>query len=110
MSKIKISPATLKQQVEEGWKLKPLAEHYGLPVAQMKKALQTLGLKIRKFQESKFEFEEEIEEQAQDFVPDVNEPISPANVLQETSSENYSVESFTEETTVEQEVSTEESW
>jgi hypothetical protein len=60
---VQIRPSVLKAQVEEGWKLKPLAEHYGLPVAQMSKALKALGLTIRKFHAPKFAFvEESVEE------------------------------------------------
>ena len=56
---VTIVPSTLRQQVEEGWKLKALAEHYGLPDAQMKKALKALNLTIRKFHNPKFVFAEE---------------------------------------------------
>jgi hypothetical protein len=63
---VKIVPSVLKAQVEEGWKLKPLAEHYGLPVAQMTKALRALGLKIRKFHAPKFTFVEEATEENAD--------------------------------------------
>jgi hypothetical protein len=56
---VTIVPSTLRQQVEEGWKLKALAEHYDLPDAQMKKALKALNLTIRKFHAPKFVFAEE---------------------------------------------------
>jgi len=56
---VTIIPNTLRQQVEEGWKLKALAEHYDLPDAQMKKALKSLNLTIRKFHSPKFVFAEE---------------------------------------------------
>ena len=52
---VKIQASVLKQQVEEGKKLKDLCEIYSLPQSQMKKALQQLGLKIRKFHLPKFE-------------------------------------------------------
>lgn len=51
-----INPNTLKKQVEEGWKLKALAEHYDLPVSQMKKALKMQNLNIRKLHAPKFSF------------------------------------------------------
>lgn len=44
-----ITISDLKSKVDEGWKKQALAEHYGLPMAQMTKLLQTAGLKIRKF-------------------------------------------------------------
>lgn len=52
---VKIQASVLKQQVEEGKKLKDLCEIYSLPQSQMKRALQQLGLKIRKFHLPKFE-------------------------------------------------------
>jgi hypothetical protein len=69
MSEIKkIYLSKLTQQVNEGMKLKPLAEYYGLPVAQMKKILNEAGLKIRKFRNPSYELvidigeEESVEE------------------------------------------------
>ena len=56
---VTITPSVLREQVEQGMKLDALAEHYGLPKTQMKKALQQLGLKIRKLHEHKFVFAEE---------------------------------------------------
>jgi len=56
---VTITPSVLREQVEQGMKLDALAEHYGLPKTQMKKALQQLGLKIRKLHEPKFVFAEE---------------------------------------------------
>lgn len=44
-----ITISDLKSKVDEGWKKQALAEHYGLPVAQMTRLLQEAGLKIRKF-------------------------------------------------------------
>lgn len=51
---VEIKPSVLREQVEQGMKLDTLAEYYGLPKSQMKKALQQLGLKIRRFHEPKF--------------------------------------------------------
>ena len=62
MVAIKISKVDLAQKVEEGWKKAQLAEHYGLPMAQMTKVLQAAGLQIRKFHAPKFELVEEVEE------------------------------------------------
>lgn len=61
MAAIKISKVDLAQKVEEGWKKAQLAEHYGLPMAQMTKVLQAAGLQIRKFHAPKFELVEEVE-------------------------------------------------
>ena len=61
METVRIVPRVLKQQVEEGWKLPALAEHYGLPLTQMKKALKAQDLKIRKFHAPKFVFTEEVD-------------------------------------------------
>lgn len=44
-----ITISDLKSKVDAGWKKQVLADHYGLPMAQMTKLLQTAGLKIRKF-------------------------------------------------------------
>lgn len=44
----------LKKQVDEGMKLKPLAEYYEIPVAQMKRVLKQAGLKIRSFRGPQF--------------------------------------------------------
>ena len=44
-----ITISDLRSKVNEGWKKQALADHYGLPMAQMTKLLQTAGLKIRKF-------------------------------------------------------------
>lgn len=44
----------LKQRIDNGAKKKELAEHYGLSVNQMTKALQEAGLKIRGFHHPKF--------------------------------------------------------
>ena len=70
--KVQIVPSVLRKQVEEGWKLKPLAEHYNLPVAQMKKALKALNLTIRKFHEPKWEFAEESTVEVEEAVETVN--------------------------------------
>lgn len=56
---VTIIPNVLREQVEQGMKLNTLAEHYGLPKSQMKKALKQLGLKIRRLQEPKFIFADE---------------------------------------------------
>mgnify|MGYP000945259061 CR=1 FL=1 len=61
MEQVKIKPSVLKEQIDNGMKMKELAEHYGLPVAQMKNVLKTLGLEIRKFKKPLWVIEEEPE-------------------------------------------------
>ena len=72
MAVVKITKADLAAKVEEGWKKPQLAEHYGLPVAQMTKVLQSAGLKIRKFHAPKFELVDAIEEET---VVEVNDTL-----------------------------------
>lgn len=55
MSKIQIRPSILKEQIENGAKLKDLVEIYELPMSQMRGILKELGFKIRKFHEKKYE-------------------------------------------------------
>nr|DAX26229.1 MAG TPA: Protein of unknown function (DUF433) [Caudoviricetes sp.] len=59
MEQVKIKPSVLKEQIDNGMKMKELAEHYGLPVAQMKNVLKTLGLEIRRFRKPLWVIEEE---------------------------------------------------
>lgn len=61
MEQVKIKPSVLKEQIDNGMKMKELAEHYGLPVTQMKNVLKTLGLEIRKFRKPLWVIEEEPE-------------------------------------------------
>lgn len=52
---VEINLETLTEQVNvKGMKKKELADHYGIPVTQMTKALQAAGLKIRKFHHPAF--------------------------------------------------------
>ena len=44
---VEIKKSILVQQVQDGWKRKALAEHYGLPEAQMAQVLRNAGLQIR---------------------------------------------------------------
>ena len=47
--------SVLTEQVEQGWKRKALAEHYGLPETQMAQVLKDSGLRIRKFHAPKYQ-------------------------------------------------------
>lgn len=77
---VEIKPSVLREQVEQGMKLDALAEYYGLPKSQMKKALQQLGLKIRRFHEPKFVIvseEETTESHHNTNIENVEYPITP---------------------------------
>ena len=52
---VEIKKSVLVQQVQDGWKRKALAEHYGLPEAQMAQVLRDAGLQIRKFHAPKYQ-------------------------------------------------------
>ena len=52
---VEIKKSILVQQVQDGWKRKALAEHYGLPEAQMAQVLRNAGLQIRKFHAPKYQ-------------------------------------------------------
>ena len=60
-------------------KMKELAEHYGLPVAQMKNVLKTLGLEIRKFRKPLWVIEEEPE--TLEAIEDLPEPTAEVEAL-----------------------------
>lgn len=94
MSIVTIVPSVLKNQVEEGMKLKELASFYGLPETQMKKALQAQGLKIRKFHAPKFVFLEEEQNEVQEVVEIENIP-----TLTETVDVNEAIEEVATSTT-----------
>lgn len=85
MSVVKITKADLAAKVEEGWKKNKLAEHYGLPMAQMTKVLQSAGLKIRKFHAPKFELiddEEVVETSVEEVeVTDVTDIVEEAGEI-----------------------------
>lgn len=49
---VKIVYNTLKEQIEEGWKMDELKAHYGLNHSQMKRVLQQTNLQIRKFRKA----------------------------------------------------------
>lgn len=80
MEQVKIVPSILRQQVEEGKKLKELVEFYNLPEASMKKALKALDLKIKKTQKPKFVF---VEEDSSDTVINNSEEINENKINEE---------------------------
>ena len=91
-----IRASVLAQQVDEGWKRKALAEHYGLPETQMAQLLKDAGLTIRKFHAPKYQLIEDREDNTEEAGEDVN-VVESEVVVEET------VEA-------KEEVSTEASW
>ena len=79
MEQVKIKPSVLKEQIDNGMKMKELAKHYGLPVAQMKNVLKTLGLEIRKFRKPLWVIEEEHE--SLEAIEDTPEPEAEVEAL-----------------------------
>ena len=67
-----IRASVLAQQVDEGWKRKALAEHYGLPETQMAQLLKDAGLTIRKFHAPKYQLIEDREDNTEETGEDVN--------------------------------------
>lgn len=57
---IQITLSDLVAKVQTGWKKKALAEHYGLPVAQITKLLKDNGLTIRRIHAPKYELIDDV--------------------------------------------------
>ena len=93
---VEIKRSILTQQVEEGWKRKTLAEHYGLPEAQMAQVLKDAGLKIRKFHAPKYQL-------VDDTTEEVNNEVIGEDV-------NTLTESVTREEVVETPVTQQQGW
>ena len=73
---VEIKKSVLAQQVQEGWKRKALAEHYGLPEAQMAQVLRDAGLQIRKFHAPKYQLVDDTIENVEEVTgEDVNETL-----------------------------------
>ena len=73
---VEIKKSVLAQQVQEGWKRKALAEHYGLPETQMAAVLKQAGLKIRKFHAPKYQLVDDTTEDTEEVTgEDVNETL-----------------------------------
>lgn len=84
---VEIKKSVLAQQVEEGWKRKALAEHYGLPETQMAQVLRNAGLKIRKFHAPKYQLVDDTIEVVEEVTgEDVNETLVES-VVEETPAE-----------------------
>ena len=83
---IEIKKSILAQQVQDGWKRKALAEHYGLPETQMAQVLRDAGLQIRKFHAPKYQFVDDTNsEESVEITNEGNDVVvgEDVNVLQE---------------------------
>lgn len=101
---VEIKSSVLREQVEQGMKLDALAEYYGLPKSQMKKALQQLGLKIRRFHEPKFVIvseEETTESHHNTNIDEIARPEFPHTLRDSIVVDNSSDEEEEEETVAE---------
>ena len=82
---VEIKKSILAQQVEDGWKRKALAEHYGLPEAQMAQVLRDAGLQIRKFHAPKYQFVDDTQSETTESIVEGSDVVvgEDVNVLQE---------------------------
>lgn len=94
MEQVKIKPSVLKEQIDNGMKMKELAEHYGLPVTQMKNVLKTLGLEIRKFRKPLWVIEEEPEVTNSEGDLNTQEPQAEVEALAQQGVEEVSSNTF----------------
>ena len=82
---VEIKKSILVQQVQDGWKRKALAEHYGLPEAQMAQVLRDAGLQIRKFHAPKYQFVDDTQSETTESIVEGSDVVvgEDVNVLQE---------------------------
>lgn len=82
---VEIKKSVLVQQVQDGWKRKALAEHYGLPEAQMAQVLRNAGLQIRKFHAPKYQFVDDTQSETTESIVEGSDVVvgEDVNVLQE---------------------------
>lgn len=82
---VEIKKSVLVQQVQDGWKRKALAEHYGLPEAQMAQVLRDAGLQIRKFHAPKYQFVDDTQSETTESIVEGSDVVvgEDVNVLQE---------------------------
>lgn len=82
---VEIKKSILAQQVQDGWKRKALAEHYGLPEAQMAQVLRDAGLQIRKFHAPKYQFVDDTQSETTESIVEGSDVVvgEDVNVLQE---------------------------
>ena len=81
---VEIKKSILVQQVQDGWKRKALAEHYGLPEAQMAQVLRDAGLQIRKFHAPKYQFVDDTQSETTESIVEGSDVVvgEDVNVLQ----------------------------
>lgn len=98
---VEIKKSILAQQVEDGWKRKALAEHYGLPEAQMAQVLRDAKLQIRKFHAPKYQLVDDTEGETTESIIEGNDVVvgEDVNVLQEDTQQEVATPVTTEEPT-----------
>ena len=99
---IEIKKSILTQQVQDGWKRKALAEHYGLPETQMAQVLRNAGLQIRKFHAPKYQLVDDTNsEELVEITNEGNDVVvgEDVNVLQEDTQQEVVTPVTTEEPT-----------
>lgn len=99
---IEIKKSILAQQVQDGWKRKALAEHYGLPETQMAQVLRNAGLQIRKFHAPKYQLVDDTNsEELVEITNEGNDVVvgEDVNVLQEDTQQEVVTPVTTEEPT-----------
>ena len=96
---VEIKKSVLAQQVQDGWKRKALAEHYGLPETQMAQVLRDAGLQIRKFHAPKYQFVEDTQSETTEGIVEGNDVVvgEDVNVLQENTQQEVVTPVTTEE-------------
>ena len=96
---VEIKKSILAQQVEDGWKRKALAEHYGLPETQMAQVLRDAGLQIRKFHAPKYQFVDDTQSETTESIVEGNDVVvgEDVNVLQENTQQEVVTPVTTEE-------------
>lgn len=99
---VEIKKSILAQQVQDGWKRKALAEHYGLPETQMAQVLRDAGLQIRKFHAPKYQLVDDTNsEELVEITNEGNDVVvgEDVNVLQEDTQQEVVTPVTTEEPT-----------
>lgn len=96
---VEIKKSVLAQQVQDGWKRKALAEHYGLPETQMAQVLRDAGLQIRKFHAPKYQFVDDTQSETTESIVEGNDVVvgEDVNVLQEDTQQEVVTPVTTEE-------------
>lgn len=99
---VEIKKSILAQQVEDGWKRKALADHYGLPETQMAQVLRDAGLQIRKFHAPKYQLVDDTDSsESVEITNEGNDVVvgEDVNVLQEDTQQEVVTPVTTEKST-----------